>query len=194
MKLFFSKTALLVSLAILLFSCKSNKSAAIAELPNFLSKSSDYIFDQSQLHTFEINLPVENLAILDADPAAEEFVEAILMFEGENVGAVGLRYKGSIGSFVRCLSGTDWTNPSGYKTCTKISMKVKVDWKSSPNLFYGLKKLQFHSMNHDKSQMRDRLGYLMFSEMGVPSPEICTCPLSHQWSIYGPFCIDRTNR
>lgn len=185
----FLKTTVLAAVVIFLFSCKSNKSGAVAESPNFLTKSSDYIFDQSRLHTFEINLPVENLATLDADPAAEEFVEANLVFEGDNIGAVGLRYKGSIGSFVRCLSGTDWTNPSGYKTCTKISMKVKVDWKGSPNLFYGLKKLQFHSMNHDKSQMRDRLGYLMFSEMGVPSPRSVHARLVINGQYVGLFAL-----
>jgi hypothetical protein len=47
---------------------------------------------------------------------------------------------------------------------------MKVDWEDSERTFYGLRKVQLHSMNHDMSQMRDRLGYCMFREMGVPSP------------------------
>ena len=136
----------------------------------FLNLDSDYIFNQKKLHTFEINLPAASLAKLDADPAAEEYVEAALTFEGETVSPVGLRYKGSIGGFGGCLSNTDWTNPSGYKTCTKLSMKIKINWDGVDTKFYGLKKVQLHSMNHDESQMRDRLAYWLFAEMGVPAP------------------------
>ena len=37
--------------------------------------TSDYIFDQSKLHTFELNLAPDLLAKIDADPSAEEYVE-----------------------------------------------------------------------------------------------------------------------
>jgi len=137
---------------------------------NYLNGDSEYIFDQSKLHTFELNLPVESLKILNEDPAAEEYVEGSLTFEGETVQPVGIRYKGSIGAFVGCVSGTDWTNPSGFKTCTKLSMKIKINWNGSDTKFFGLKKLQFHSMNNDDSQMRERMGYYFFREMGVPAP------------------------
>lgn len=136
----------------------------------YLNTSSDYIYDQNQLHTFELNLPSESLAQIDADPAAEEYVEGSLTFEGETISPVGIRYKGSIGAFVDCLSGTNWANPSGYKTCTKLSMKVKINWEGREEKFYGVKKLQFHSQNLDPSQMRERLGYWLFREMGVPAP------------------------
>lgn len=136
----------------------------------YLNKKSDYIFDQSKLHTFELNVPQASLAFLDNDPAAEEYVEGSLTFEGETLAEVGIRYKGSIGAFVNCLTGRDWTTPSGSKTCTKLSMKIKINWNSSDDKFYGLKKLQFHSQNLDNSQMRERLGYLLYREMGVPAP------------------------
>ena len=137
---------------------------------NWTTGASLYIFDQTRLHTFELSVPEESLAEIDADPAAEEWVEATLRFEGEDVGAVGLRYKGSIGAFVNCLSGNDPLRPSGAKTCTKLSMKVKINWEGRDETFFGLKKLQFHSMNHDQSQMRERLGYWLFREMGVAAP------------------------
>ena len=37
--------------------------------------------------------------------------------------------------------------------------------------FYGVKKLQFHAMNLDPTQLRDRLGYHLFQEMGVEAPQ-----------------------
>ena len=156
---------------------------------NYLTKNSDYIFDQNKLATFELNLPVASLAKIDADPAAEEYVEGILTFEGETISPVGIRYKGSVGAFVNCLTGTDWSNPSGSKICTKLSMKIKMNWNDSDQKFYGLKKLQFHSMNLDPSQMRDRLGYWLFREMGVPAPRAVHAKLKINGIFVGLFIL-----
>ncbi len=132
--------------------------------------SSDVLFDQNELHTFELTLSEEALAQIDADPAAEQYVEGSLTFRGETVEPVGIRYKGSIGAFVGCLDGRDWANPSGAKTCTKLSMKVKINWDDPDREFYGVRKLQFHSMNLDPTQLHERLGYHLFREMGVAAP------------------------
>ena len=142
---------------------------------NYLNKNSDYIFDDDKLHTFELDIPDSLLAKIDADPAAEEYVTGDLIFEGETVSNVGIRYKGSVGSFVFCLSGTDeegedFMNPSGYKVCTKLSMKVDVARSNPDATFYGLKKLQFHAQNLDAGKLRERLGYHLYQEMGVESP------------------------
>jgi spore coat protein CotH len=136
----------------------------------YLNQNSDYIFDQGKLHTFELNLPQSALNEINDDPTAEEYVKGNLTFAGETISPVGIRYKGSIGAFVGCVSGNDWANPSGYKTCTKLSMKIKINWAGREVKFYGLKKIQFHSMNNDDSQMRDRLGYWLFREMDIPTP------------------------
>ncbi len=174
-------------LALLILGCKSDDATNVVttETPpttesemspqpsgeeQYLNEKSSYIFDQKQLHTFELNLPESELAKIDADPSAEEYVEGSLTFEGETISPVGIRYKGSIGAYVGCLSGTDWANPSGRKTCPKLSMKIKINWEDSEARFYGLKKLQFHSQNNDESQMRDRLGYWFFRKMDVPAP------------------------
>ena len=136
----------------------------------YLNDDSDYIFDQERLPTFELNLPGSALAKLDTDPTAEEYVEGSLTFEGETISPVGIRYKGSVGAWAGGVSGTNPFMPSGHKTRTKLSMKVKINWNGSDTLFYGLKKLQFHSQNLDPSQMRECLGYWLFREMGVPAP------------------------
>lgn len=138
--------------------------------PRYVTGASDYLFDQTKLHTFEITVDTPKLAILNEDPAAEEYVEASLAFEGESVGPVGLRYKGSVGAFIGCTDGPNPLAPSGLKTCDKLSMKIKIDWTDPDALFYGVSKVQLHSMNLDPSLMRDRLGYWLFREMGVPTP------------------------
>ena len=85
----------------------------------YLNLDSDYIFDQESLHTFELKIPSNALAEIDADPAAEENVEGMLIFKGDTVSPVGIRYKGDIGAFVGCLSGKDVFDPSG-----DLSMKL----------------------------------------------------------------------
>lgn len=135
----------------------------------YIDGNSESIFDQESLHTFELLIPEDALAFLDNDPTAEEYVEGMLIFDGDTLSPVGVRYKGSIGAFVGCTSGRDFSNPSGEKTCTKLSMKIKIDWEDRDEKFYGLKKLQFHSQNLDESKMHERLGYWLFREMGVPT-------------------------
>ena len=130
---------------------------------------SDYIYDQNKLHRFDLFLTQKNLDEINNNPAAENYVEGSLVFEGKVIKNVGIRYKGSIGAWVGCLSNEDWTNPSGYKTCPKLSMKIKINWQGD-NKFYGMKKLQFHSQNLDKSKMHERLGYYMFRNFGITAP------------------------
>ena len=122
----------------------------------YLNYNSDYIFDQKKLRTYDL-IYKSSLAEIDSDPVAEQYVEGILVIEEDTISTVGIRYKGSIGAFVGCTSGPDFSNPSGYKTCTKLSMKVKINWKGRDEKFFNLKKLQFHSQNLDDSKFHERL-------------------------------------
>ena len=92
---------------------------------NYLNQPSDSIFNQDKLPILEINLPDGALAYINSDPAAEEYVEGSLTYNGETISPIGIRYKGSIGAFVGGVSGSDWTNPSGHKIATKLSMKFR---------------------------------------------------------------------
>ncbi len=132
-----------------------------------------YIYDQSAFRTFELRLSPENLALLDADPTAEQYVEGTVLFEGVEYGPVGIRYKGSYGAWVFCTANSTPQNPlgvGGAKTCPKLSMKVSFNRIDPNGRFFGLKKLLFHAMNHDPGMMRERMGYLLFRKLGVPSP------------------------
>ena len=137
---------------------------------NYLTQPSDSLFNQNNFPVFEINLPENALAYINSNPTAEEYVEGSLNYNGETISPIGIRYKGSVGAFVNGVSGEDWSNPSGEKTATKLSMKFKIDWRGYHSSFYDLKTIQLHSMNLDPTQMHDRLGYWLFREMGVPAP------------------------
>ena len=142
----------------------------VPDEPRWASGDDEYLYDQEQLHTFELDLPDDDLAEIDADPAAEEYVEASLTFDGETIEPVGLRYKGSVGAFVGCTAGANPLAPDGPKACTKLSMQVKINWEDPDREFYGVRRLQFHSQNLDGSLMHERLGYWLWREMGVPAP------------------------
>lgn len=58
---------------------------------NYLSNPSDYIFDQNSLHTFELKLPGSALHAIDSNPTAEQYVEGMLIFEGDTLSPVGIR-------------------------------------------------------------------------------------------------------
>lgn len=138
--------------------------------PNWQSGLSDYLYDQEVLHTFELTISDEAFADINSDPSEEQYVEGSLTFEGETISPVGIRYKGSVGAWVGCVAGGSLFEPDGEKTCTKLSMKVKINWEDSSRTFWGVKKLQFHSMNLDPTQMHERLGYWLFRKIGVPAP------------------------
>lgn len=199
MKLYFRLSALL--LLLIFTACKSDdlvialdeaeaaKDKEFRENPRYAGLKSDYIYDDDKLHTFELNLPEAALAQLDADPGAEEYVEGSLTFEGETLEAVGIRYKGSLGAFVNCVSGGIENGPQGFKTCRKLSMKVKVNWNDDDTRFYGVKKLLFHSQNFDDTKMRERLAYHLYRAMGVPAPRSTHARLVVNGEFVGLFAF-----
>jgi hypothetical protein len=147
------------------------------------------LFDQDALHTFDLTVPDEALLTLDGDPTAEVYVEGTLGFQGETFGTVGVRHKGSIGSYIGCVDGPDQLMPSGAKTCTKISMKVKINWEDSKTEFFGQRKIQFNSMNRDDSMLHERLGYWLFQEMGIPAPRSTHARVNLNGEYLGIFAL-----
>jgi len=144
-----------------------------------------YLYDQSALRTYELVLPAENLAALDVNPAAEQYVEGMLRFEGHDYGPVGIRYKGSVGGFIGCLAFPG----IGPKICTKLSMKVSFNWRDPELRFYGLKKLQFHAMNRDPSMLKERLGYALFREAGIAAPRAVHARVLINGQLVGLFAL-----
>ena len=149
-----------------------------------------FLYDQDEFRTFELRLTPEDLAILDADPMAEQYVPGTLVFDGVEYGPVGIRYKGSYGAWVLCTANSTPINPlgvGGAKTCPKLNIKVSFNWSDPQGRFFGLKKLQFHAMNHDPSMMRERVGYMMFRKRGVPAPRAAHVRLLVNGALSGVY-------
>ncbi|MBT6434608.1 MAG: hypothetical protein HOK28_16025 [Deltaproteobacteria bacterium] len=147
-----------------------------------------FLFESESVRTFELVVTPEDLAFIDNDPVAEIYVPATLKFEGEEYPDVGLRYKGSAGSYIGCTEVMGFP-PSGPKTCIKLSMKVKLNYTDSDQKFHGLKKLQFHSMNSDDSLMRERLSYYLFRSMGIPAPRTTPIKVLVNGELAGLFLL-----
>lgn len=160
-----------------------------AEEPRYTTELSDVLYDPDVVHTFEINLDPDKLAEIDADPVAERYVEGSLTFAEETVGPIGIRYKGALGAFLTCTDQPQPVAPSGAKTCTKLSMKLKMNWQNSDDTFYGVKKVQLHSQNSDATLMHERLGYWLFREMGVPAPRSTHARVLVNGEVLGVFAL-----
>ena len=134
------------------------------------SDDAKYVFDQDVIRTYNIVISESDLAAIDLAPADEVYVNGMLEFEGKVYGPLAVRYKGSVGGFLApCTAAGSVGARPGPKT-GKCSMKIDFDRVDPDARFYGLKKLNFHSMDRDPSMLRDRLGYSLFREFGVAAP------------------------
>ncbi|MGL1936779.1 MAG: CotH kinase family protein [Fibrobacterales bacterium] len=145
------------------------------------STDSEFLFSNTTLRTYNIIIDPNDLAAMDSDPIAEEYYPALLEFEDQHIENIQIRYKGNIGSWLyentiqdselKCIEGYEFIPITAPRSCQKLSLKLKFKSDAAPEQrFYGLKKLQFHAMNNDPSQIKERLGYWMFRKMGVIAP------------------------
>lgn len=162
--------------------------------------AANYVFDQTTLRTYNIVIAPEDLATIDADPAAESYVNAMLEFEGQTYGPLAVRYKGSVGGFLPpCTSGMPMgmqqgatrSAPGGSRgrKTGKCSMKIDFDRIDTGARFFGLKKLNFHSMIRDPSMLRDRLAYAMFRESGIAAPRAMHARLLINGKLEGLYVV-----
>ncbi|MGL1903461.1 MAG: CotH kinase family protein [Fibrobacterales bacterium] len=148
--------------------------------------SSRYIFHPDSLYTFNLLIKPNDLDRIDANPIAEEYVPGSIVFQEDTTKNVFIRYKGSEGSWWPCAKEDDADAP---KQC-KLSMKVKFNTDQYPDrLYYGLKKLQFHSMNHGPSYMGERFAYWAYREMGVPASRTTHVRLLINGKLEGLFLL-----
>ncbi|RYZ02026.1 MAG: hypothetical protein EOO73_33430 [Myxococcales bacterium] len=131
---------------------------------SFDTRDASALFEPQTLPTLELTLPPERWDYLRAHARDEEYEPAELRFEGRVVGQVGLRFKGSFGTLTNCFDA------EGNLTCRKLSMKLKLDEYDPDQRFYGLKRLNLHSMIHDASLLHEKLAYDAYRTMGITAP------------------------
>ena len=141
----------------------SEAAAATIGVDQQRSDPSNVVFNQSTVRTYNIVISDEEFAKLKADPTAEVYVQAAVEIDGQRYEPIGARYKGFFGMLRFCFQ-------NGRQTCAKLSWKLKFNHYDPTLRLHGLKRLNFHSMNSDETQMREVLSYQVFRDAGVAAP------------------------
>jgi len=122
-----------------------------------------FVFDQSKVREYRFTISPDDSAYLDTQGMKKEkYVQADMVFDGRVYGAVGIRYKGAYTLLV-CFDTLG-------RICQKISYNVKFTEYDKDKRFFGMKKINLHSMNHDNTKMHDMLAYELYREMGIHAP------------------------
>ncbi|MEE9383864.1 MAG: CotH kinase family protein [Nannocystaceae bacterium] len=147
------------------------------------SKDSARVFDEDHLATYRLVLPAAKWNTLQDQALDEEYVRAQLDVDACYLGEVGLRFKGAVGSLEMCF------DEHGKLTCDKLSMKIKFNKYDKDKRYYGLKRLNFHALTHDKSLMHNRLAYGIFREMGIVTSRATHAKLVVNGEYRGVFSL-----
>jgi len=127
-------------------------------------RTSPELFGIDHVPQFEFTLPAADWADLQAHATDEQYVRAEAKFEGLPAGTIGLRFKGSYGTLLNCFDST------GKLTCAKLSFKVNFEEFDPSNRFFGLKRLNLHSMINDPTKLHERIAYELYQLSGVQAP------------------------
>lgn len=148
-----------------------------------IGDAADYVFDGSVIRTYELLIDDADWERINEDPTLEQYVPATLLFEGEEYPHVAVRYKGYFGALRLCF------DMQGNRICKKLSMKLKFSEYDDNGRFYGLKRLNFQSMEADPTKMHDVLGYALFREAGVIAPRATYAKLVVNGELLGLFAL-----
>ncbi len=144
---------------------------------------SEFVFDESVIRTYDLTVAPSDWQWLQDNAELEEYVPATLEFEGATFDSVAIRYKGGYGNLYSCFDG------QGNRTCKKLSIKLKFSEYDPDRRFYGLKRLNFHSMESDDSKMRDAIGYALYREAGVYAPRASYARVVVNGELLGLFAL-----
>ncbi|KNC76715.1 hypothetical protein SARC_10802 [Sphaeroforma arctica JP610] len=166
-----------------------------------------WLFDATQILSYNLVMTEENLAFLNADPMAEETVPCNVTvnyvdpltgissdtYEPLTLIGAGCRYKGNQGSFGGCVDISDGSIIEDSTSCRTLSWKVDSnnfaeDFDQVDNQkFYGLKKLLFHGIQKDSSMLGERLAYTALGERLTNSPRITAARVFVNGEYYGVY-------
>jgi len=145
--------------------------------------SAAWVFDDAELHTYELTLDPAVWAALQLNAVDEQYTEATLRAGDIELGRVALRFKGGLGSLVGCFAD------DGTRICSKLGMKLKFDEYLPEQRFRGLKRLNFNAEYWDSSLMRERVAYRVFREMGLVAPRAAHARLVINGEYQGVFDV-----
>ncbi|SEL36680.1 CotH protein [Butyrivibrio sp. ob235] len=151
-------------------------SIGIAADDSITMEYTDKIFDDSYVHTIDIQIDEDDWESLIANAASEEYSAADVVIDGETMKNVGIRCKGNTS-----LSTVSQLNSERY------SFKIEFDAYESSNNYYGLDKLCLNNLIQDYTMMKDYLAYKLMGEFGVDAPLVSYTYITvngEDWGLY----------
>ncbi len=118
------------------------------------------LFDDSYIHTVDVETAEEDWEDLLANPGEKTKYHADVTIDGEKIENVGFSTKGnfSLYNVVRAGAGP------------RFSFKVNFRKFEKKQDYHGLRRLNLHNIYYDATFVRDWLCYRMFREMGADAP------------------------
>jgi spore coat protein H len=176
------------------------RAAADAASLDPTNATSDDFFRSPRVYTFELTIAAPDYARMPPSnghggrgmggwrtPAGAEGsgyarVPATLRFDGQDWGAVTIRYKGN-------------SSYRGARSDLKRSLKVDFNAAGQHRRFFGMSKLNLNNNAFDSSEIRETLAYDVFHQSGVPAPRTAyaqvfiTVPGEHEREYAGLFTV-----
>jgi hypothetical protein len=157
---------------------------ALAAAPDVMrTHASDVVFDEKRVATYQLTIAPQDWQTLLKTP--REYVPAMLVVEGEDVGRVGVKFFGNT-TLSRCMGANGAIDLT---KCSKMSYKVKVDQFDPDKRYRGLKHLSFPNMYGDPTLLRERLSYKLWRDMGVIAPRSVHAKLTINGESKGLFTL-----
>jgi len=180
-----SKRAGLLAFALLFAAAdalaRAERGAAAPAVPVPIVDQAD-VFSDRAIRTWALEMPEGRWRKLREDARSERWAAARLRVGGVDVGVVGVRFKGASGTLEPCFR-------DGEPICAKLPMKLRFDRYDPKRRFFGLQRLNFHSMLRDPSLMRERLAYRAFEEAGIAAPRTAWARVSINGRDLGLFAL-----
>ena len=140
------------------------------------------VFSDRAIRTYSLEMPEGRWRKLREQALAETWAAANLRVDGVAFGVVGVRFKGATGTLAACFQ-------AGKPVCAKLPMKLRFDRYDPERRFFGLQRLNFHSMLRDPSEMRERLAYRVFEDAGIAAPRTAWARIAVNGRDLGLFTL-----
>jgi spore coat protein CotH len=145
-----------------------------------------WIFDESVIREYHLNISSADSVSMYANALQEEYIDASLEVDGEAIGDVGLRFKGSDYSLNVCFDENGLIQPIYNDRCRKVSLKIKAGHQDSTLRLKSLKKLDLLGL-YPNSMFNNKLSYSLMKDMGIPCPRTAYAKVyvnGRYWGIY----------
>ena len=162
------------------------------------------VFDEDTVRTYRLYFTAENLSrLLDFSKLVTNtytvnpvYVPARLEVNDRKLDSIAVRFRGDQ-SIWDCIANGKRKKGVSYPQygfgngdiCAKFTMKFDFNRYNRDFRLYGLKALNFRSMSADPTKMHEKLGFALFSDMGIVSPRCAYARLFVNDTLWGLFGV-----